>query len=361
MFQIKSNILIDHEEKEKEKKPTKQTKKSEVVLDLDATKEKISKKKIFFSVAILSFGAGLYLNPDILKDTFASLEVSAPTEISKILSSDNDDKPSVDKFELNENNIPESILNRKNQLMMQEKMAEKNGTRNNSQDNPVLQNEVEKLSTELKENQNIEKTEDVKFPEVNVAKKETEQSISNTEKSNETVSNSINSQPNQENSVITTEDSSLQKELNSLMKNAELTIKTKKENIVIFINNIGHNIGDHVLNSKKFIINDIKVLCKNDELPKISFSISEKSNKNKILYEKELSFSDGKKILMSFDSLSVNDIRTKTEKIYLPGESIFKNFKLEDIVEKSNQELEMSFTCNKEKITITGKELLEIK
>lgn len=162
----------------------------------------------------------------------------------------------------------------------------------------------------------------------------------------------------QEENVSTNKDTII-RELHMLLKNANYSIGAKKEALSLFINNINYPVGEKILNNNKFYLKNIETLCVDNELPIIKFAIADITDKT-VLFEKEIKYSDNKKIVLSFDALSITDLETKKEEIYLPDETIFKNFKLSTIAEIGS-DLKFQFACENRTIAIIGKELAEIK
>jgi hypothetical protein len=329
MFRRKLVVLVNNH-KENDKKITfPQTKE-------ENKKKKTYSKKILFSLFAIGLGAGIYHYQDkIFELTKDKINISIPNvlEDNNVLSND----------------IPVFISDtEKNQSTAIEKMPEVNLEKNKEKANELKEIMQEKrIETTNNEDTGALNTSpslesENKYPEVNI------QAIA--DKKEETL-NKIDY--TQENSKEV-----LQKELALVLKNSSFTANTKKENISLFINNINHNINERILNNNKFKLSDISLVCEDNQLPKFKFAIS--SNDNIVLYEKELSYSDNKKILLSFDSLSITDLDSNVENIFLPDEQIFKDFKLNSI-EDTNGDLKFEFECINKKIVIVGKELSEIK
>lgn len=368
MFQIKSAIILNNENKGKSVKIDKEN----FSMDINAGKKKFPKKKFVIWVIIIGIAIGLYQNIDETKKILRNLNIEIPNEVPFL--ADDNSSNLKDKFELSEANMPEVLLKRREQI--QEKKEESSIT-NETNISPNKNLDSAKIGNENVSNEISNKKEEVilapinidvekeQYPVVNIPNKTS--SLSDEIKQDDTViQTNNNDKETKQNSEVMEEPSQedkeiqiLQRELAMLLKNSEFSIKTEKENVLVFINNIKHSIGDHILNSKKFFLNDMQVICKEGQLPVINVQIGNK-NKNKVLFEKEIAYSTGKKIIISFDSVSVNNLQTKQEEIYLPGEVLFKNFKLDEIIEKDNM-LNVKFTCNQENILISGKELSEIK
>lgn len=326
MFRKKLTVLVlNHDENEKKiTSPQKEEKK----------KNKISSKKILISLLFVGVGVGVYYYQDeVVKLTKDKINI----DVSAVLESNKDLKNNIPIFDNS---------HEKTQNIVEEKLPEVNLGKNKEKE------------TELKEIMQEKRTE---------AAKEEDSSLSttNSTETNQEFPNVVIKQSNEIKENISSEENNkemeaeiLKKELALVLKNSIFTINAKKEAVSLFINNINHNVNEVILNNDKFKLSNISLICNDNQLPKFKFVIS--SNNDIPLYEKELFYSENKKILLSFDSLSVTDLDSNVENIFLPEEQIFKDFRLNSI-EDSSGDLKFEFGCLDKRIVIVGKELSEIK
>lgn len=307
--------LLLNEEEEEIKQPF-------VKMNIVKPKKNLPIKKLFF-IALLIGGGVYYFNnqQDINKNTSSLLGDSTMSNI-EMPTENKTDNPKVEASQM--------------AVDMKRAMEEKK-TEN--------VNKEETLSSPVQAKSN---NSDNDFPAVNIGATKTEQSSPSS-----SVQQDGNSNQSASNKVM------LQKELNMLLKNSTFSINTKKDSISLFISNMNYNIGEPILNNNKFKLSSIKMNCEDGKMPSFTFDIQDSSS-SEVLFTKDIKYSDNKKIVLAFDSLSITDLGSNTENIYLPDETIFKNFTLNNIMDK-NSMLSFEFICENKKITIDGKELSTIE
>lgn len=321
-------LAIEDNKKIKERKVNPQ-----INLNTEPTNKK-NTKKIVLSVAILGIGAYLYFNQGIIKDFIGN---SPKVDNGFMVINGEKDKTTENK----EADIPVVNLNKANTDI-----------------SPVNK----ELAEAVKKKEAIEKMVDEELPTLSLNQPKNDE-VAVTTKDDLPIVN-INSKTNQmatppSNNNTISDEEILKKELSMLLKNSTFNINAKKDNISLFINNINYNIGDAILNNNKFKLKDITMICDNDSLPSFKFNITDTQGNN-TLFTKELKYSDNRKITLSFDSLSILDLDNNIENIYMPNETIFKDFKLNSINENGYL-LNFNFTCQNKKITISGAELSAIQ
>lgn len=346
MYRKKVAVLVINQGKNEEKNYN-DTKVENVNLGLKS-KKKFKPFKLLFPVFVLSVGVYYYLNQEYvnkLANSYISNELKSDIKIDSEASSaifGDKDKSSE------ENNTKKELANNVSSEQMREEILK----RKQAEEFSSSEGNKDIISENTSNDENL--------PIVNINPNSIDSKVDKIDyknNPNKDIANSQVASNSNENNPNSISKDLIEKELNMLIRNSTFAVNAKADSISIFINNINHKIGDNILNNSKFKLKNISFKCIENKMPIFSYEISDENN-NTVL-SRDINYSENKKIVLFFDSLSVVDKNSNIENIYLPGESIFKGFSLSDIKE-INSVLKFDFVCEGNKTSVSGKELSEV-
>ncbi|WP_152633047.1 hypothetical protein [Aliarcobacter butzleri] len=335
-------VMFNNDDKKDTSSKQKNIEKINIFNTKDKSKKKISFKKLILPSILLAAGGYYYMNQSYvnsLANQYIGNEFKYSMDTltaSNILGEDTTKKEGLNKVENSREN--QNSINQNVAEMQQE-----------------MQKKKEQMDNNSNSSSNIQKNEENDMPIVNLNGNTQQENVN----SNASYPEEVKTTPNNSNTnpFPPQEDNVLEKELSMLLKNSSFSINAKADSISLFMNNINHNVGGSIFN-EKFKLKNISMKCSNDSMPIFEFEISDISGKT--LFSKSIKYSENKKIIAFFDSISVLDINSNRENIYIPDEVIFKDFKLLGIKE-SNSNITYDFACGNGKNSMTVKELSEIK